>query len=411
MKQCFCTVLVLTILISCVNKGNKSSQYAVVDIEKGLQNLTELKVSDFGKTIRYIPLETTDDGLVGKDPIIKVLTNHIVVEAQRSCLLFDKKDGRFIASIGHFGQDPAAYTDIFSWTDEKEEFLYFSRQPNQLVKYDMKGDFCGKVEFSSSPGLASYYLLTETEIIGYYQDISQTKQFVLGIFNKEGELIDTVPILYPREEIVPDEIAGILVYKRSSVYGNWAGTGLIHIKYKNDSQQINAPTFARIWKNRENIRFKEDFVDTLYTLSGNQLIPYLIFDTGKYHWPVQERKSAKNSNVRIFMSDVSENENFIFFQCIKGLYADEQVLYNGLYNKQTGVTKMSENSKAIKDDLTQFMPFIPTGISTSGEFVSLLEAYKISEWLEEHPKAKDNKQLSFLKDFNEDMNPVVVVIE
>ena len=49
--------------------------------EHGLQNLTRLKVSDFGQTIRYIPLDTPDEGLVGRNPVIKVLKNHIVIES------------------------------------------------------------------------------------------------------------------------------------------------------------------------------------------------------------------------------------------------------------------------------------------------------------------------------------------
>jgi len=95
-------------------------QSGVIDVESGLDNLTRLKVSDFGQTVRYIPLETPDNGLVGRDPVITVLRSHIVIESQRSCLLFDKKDGSFIAEIGQYGQGPQEFTDVFSWTDEKE---------------------------------------------------------------------------------------------------------------------------------------------------------------------------------------------------------------------------------------------------------------------------------------------------
>ena len=74
-------------------------------------------------------------------------------------------------------------------------------------------------------------------------------------------------------------------------------------------------------------------------------------------------------------------------------------------------TKIGNFSDAIEDDLTRFMPFIPLGMSTAGEFVSYVDAYKIMEWLEKHPEAKDNDKLGFLKELNEDMNPVVILIE
>ena len=149
------TTILFLFSLSVNSQKNGGMSLDVIDIESGMKNLSRLKISDFGKTIRYIPLETTDDGLVGKNPVVKVLRNYIVVEyntlptQQGVCLLFSKKDGRFITKIGHTGQDPEAYTDCFSWTDEKEEFFYFERQPNQLIKYDMKGKFCGKVEFST----------------------------------------------------------------------------------------------------------------------------------------------------------------------------------------------------------------------------------------------------------------------
>ena len=420
MKKLLFTGIIVSFLLSCTNRESETAQHAVIDIENGLQDLTRLKVSDFGKTIRYIPLETPDDGLVGDAPVIKVLKDYIVIEAQRSCLLFNKKDGSFISAIGHFGQDPEAYNSIFSWTDEKEEFLYFVRGANQLVKYDMKGNFGGKVEFPSPPGLASYYLLTDSEIIGYFNGLTQTnrltfdgqtKQFVLGIFNTDGTLKDTIPALLPEKQIIADEIASVGVWRDINTYGNWAKSGIILIDYKNDNKEFNAPYAARLWKSGENIRFKEDFIDTIYTLSNRQLVPSFIFHTGKHHWPVQERTSKRNTNERIFISEIAENNAFVFFQCIRGLYSNEPVLYNGLYQKKTGETKLSQFSDAIEDDINGFMPFVPLGISASGEFVSIVEVYKILEWLEEHPEARNNEKLPFLKNLDEDSNPIVILVE
>jgi hypothetical protein len=115
--------------------------------------------------------------------------------------------------------------------------------------------------------------------------------------------------------------------------------------------------------------------------------------------------------VRIFIADVSENNTFIFFQCIRGMYSDERVLYNGLYHKQKGETKLSKESDGIEDYLTHFMPFIPLGVSTSGEFVTLVETWEVMDWLEKHPEAANNEKLSFLKGLDEEMNPVVILVE
>ena len=74
MKRKIClTCTTLLFLFSCNNQTNRVINSGVIDIEGGLQNLTRLEVSDFGQTIRFIPLETPDEGLVGRIPVIKVL--------------------------------------------------------------------------------------------------------------------------------------------------------------------------------------------------------------------------------------------------------------------------------------------------------------------------------------------------
>ena len=404
--------IILLFFFSCKNQKHSDIVSGIIDIEHGLQNLTRLKVSDFGQTIRYIPLETPDNGLVGNNPVIKVLRNHIVIESQRSCLLFDKANGSFIAEIGHFGQGPEEFTDAFSWTDENGEFLYFRRAPNTLLKFDMKGNFCGRVGFSSPPGLASHYLFTDNDIIGYYNVLMQPNPIAIGIFDKDGLLKDSVPSLYQRIQTQTEGVDGvgrISIYKPDFI--GKTNSGFITMDFKDGISQIYAVNSARIWKSNETIRFKENFVDTIYTFSAGKLFPTFVFNTGKYHWPIKEINSKQYSNERIFIEHIYENNNDIFFQCVRGFFSNEPLLYNGLYNKQTGETKLCKYNDAIEDDLTYFMPFNPLGISASGEFVSLVEAWRVMEWMEEHPEAMNNENLSFLKELDEEMNPIVILVE
>ena len=311
-----------------------------------------------------------------------------------------------------------AYTDCFSWTDEKEEFLYFQRMPDQLVKYDMKGNYCGKIELSSS-GLPSSYLITDSQIIGFFDDERRlgqgSEQYALGIFEKNGILKDKVPSFFQSVNPHTDDLYqtdllnGATFYR---YYGSWIRNGVIKFTYTPaiHVRQIWALNAQTIWKSNDNIRFKQDFVDTVYTVSGSKLIPSYAFNTGKFHWPLQERRNERNNRDRIFISDISENSSFLFFQCIRGMFS-WPVLYNGLYNKKTGETKLGLNSDTIEDDLTRFMPFKPLGMSTTGEFVSFIEVWEVMEWLEKHPEAKNNEKLSFLKDLDEEANPIVILVE
>jgi len=415
MKRILLLTGLASILFSCTDKSSKVLSLSVINVEHALQNPSRLKTSDLGKTIRYIPLETNDNCLIGDNPVIKVLKNYIIVEYSAStlttgrCLLFNKEDGRFIAEIGHVGRDPAAFSKQFSWTDEKEEFLYYERRPNQLIRYDMKGNFRGKTEFISS-GSASYYSITDSEVIGYFGGIHPSRQYVLGFFDKEGVLKDTIPLLLPK---ISEEIVGISVIGARSayeIYGNWARTGATIIDYNNDMQAVVASNVARIWRHNGNIRFKEDYVDTIYTVSGNKLVPSIIFHTGKYRLPVKESSSKNISKERVFIADVSENSNHVFFQLSKQ-NQDGSVLYNGLFDKNTGETKIGKHSDGIEDDLSNFIPLSPLGMSTVGEFISLVDISVLMEWLEKHPEERNNEKLPLITALNEDMNPIVILIE
>ena len=417
MKRLLLFTGILSLLFSCSNQGSKVANSNVIDVEYALQNLTQLKTSDLGKTVRYIPLETNDDCLIGDNPIVKVLKDYIIVEYSRTtrsighCLLFNKEDGRFIAEIGHAGQDPEAFTSSFSWIDEKEEFIYFARLPNQLIRYDFKGNFCGKTVFSSFVS-ASCYSITDSGIIGYFGGIFPSKQYALGFFDKEGSLKDTIPLFFPKisedvNVVSASALSRAISYK---LYGNWARAGLIRFNYDNDLQARMVSNVARLWNHNGNIRFKEDYVDTIYTILNNKLIPSISFHTGKDRLPIEERARQSNEE-KIFIADVSENNDFVFFQPVKIVRDGSNGLYNGFFDKKTGETKLGKHSDGIEDDLTNFMPFNPLGMSTAGEFISIINVYEAMEWLEKHPEEQNNEKLSFIKGLNEDMNPIVILIE
>lgn len=62
------------------------------------------------------------------------------------------------------------------------------------------------------------------------------------------------------------------------------------------------------------------------------------------------------------------------------------------------------------DDINGFLPFTPRFCGPHGEFVDILQAYEVVEWLEAHPEAKDNPRLAPLLKVKEEDNPVVVIV-
>ena len=52
--------MLLTMMWSACTSGQGENAQGVINVSSAFENLTELKVSQLGKTVRYVPLETTD---------------------------------------------------------------------------------------------------------------------------------------------------------------------------------------------------------------------------------------------------------------------------------------------------------------------------------------------------------------
>ena len=135
----------LLLLLGSCTPQNKANDPNAIDIAVSLEHLTELKTSQLGKQIRYIPLETTDSSLIGNSYSIKLSKDHIFVSTNGRCLSFNKQTGKYLGSIGHKGEDPQGYSNANCFIHPHTNNLYFYRQPDKLVKYDTKGNYLGQV--------------------------------------------------------------------------------------------------------------------------------------------------------------------------------------------------------------------------------------------------------------------------
>lgn len=393
---------------ACTNAEKTRSPEKVIDIQGNLSKLTKLKASDFGKTIRYVPLETTDESLVGANPAIKVLKNHIMVTSQKRCMLFDKETGRFISLIGHFGEDPEGYINANGHVDEREGLIYFRRQQGELIKYDMKGNFKGNIKTTLPEW--DQVLFTDSTIILYQNDTFRPTNTVMHLLNREWELQDSIPSIFESAGLGMGDLRAINVHKPTG-HGIMGKQGLMTLQYHNGEEQIAAITNNVMWENEGEVHFKENHVDTLYKLANNRLTTFVTFNTGSMHRPAEERTTLDNIAKRMLMGHVSEKNNQIFFQCILGVLTENVALYSGLYNKETEELKLMKGELKADDDLSNLMPFEPVQVSTANEYIGILQVDDIMTWLEEQPEANREDMPPFLKDFNEDMNPVVVIVE
>ncbi|MDR3260364.1 MAG: 6-bladed beta-propeller, partial [Tannerella sp.] len=184
--------------------------------------------------------------------------------------------------------------------------------------------------------------------------------------------------------------------------------GVVVIQFKDT--EMNSIWFggsSYFWHQGEKTCFKEPFNDTIFVLTGTTLTPDRILNLGNYHWDYADR-FRKNKDGNIYPTQFIESKDLLFFRFITGLYNDDnRKLYDAVYNKATGEVKIGLTNDGLTDDLTGFLPFRPTTVSTSGEYAGLIPIDDIHAWFEAHKTSKNDEVLK-LKKLKEDDNPVVV---
>ena len=396
----------LVLLAACGNpKNNETTEdVTVIDVAGAVENLQELKLSQLGSTVRYVPLETNDSCLIGNNPSIMVLDKHILVFSNKNVHCFDKETGRFLNAIGHVGQDPKGYSQSNpAYYNDRNGLLYFVRRPDQLQKYDLQGRYRGKVTIPTPPDVPTNYAFIDTLLVGYYNNLAQQNKHsrLLGFFTEGGVLADTVDNLLPSPP--PMEMSDLMSF---SVYRLGNAHALVS-QFKDGTSSISLNTPAPLWRYKDRLRFKDAFNDTVYNVTApGRLEPALLFNTGKYHMDAKERWEPSDVEDKVNPIFTLETDHALFFQCAQGLTK----ALNGVYDKRTGTTRMNLEKEGFADDIHGFRPFKPSACSPQGEFAQIVDVMTVQGWLDEHPEAKDKAALAPLLRLGEEDNPVVVLV-
>ena len=405
----------------------------VIDVASAMDELQPLKLSQLGKTVRYLPLQTTDSCLVGDHPGATIIGPYVIVRSQAMFLsflhCFDKETGRFICSIGHRGDDPEGYWSPRFYHNPGNGLLYFKRLPGQLQRYDPQGRYRGKAQVPAGADIMDAgFAFADSLVYGYLADSSN--RLFLSTFTEDGTMRDSLPLPALCKEKRRDE--DVLIAGKRSL-GNAIGT-VSYSLCKDGSLLCEMDPMIPLWQCGDGIRLQMGFNDTLYTWRGHEVRPSIVFHFGPWTLDAEAYRQSKSRD-KLALAGVYETDDKLYFQCVNNLFEfliDEgqkfhQEIQNaasgvirksdikhpdilqGIYDKHTGQTLMGEGT-ALEDDINGFLPFTLQTV-TADEYVSTIPAEKVVEWMEAHPdEAQKNSALTPLRGVKAEDNPVVVIV-
>ena len=398
-------IVAVLLMTACTTNRDNNRSTMLVDLTKA-NDLQEFKLSDFGNSVHYVPLETNESCLIGDNPEISLLEDKIVVTTKDQCLLFHKQTGKYITNIGHIGDDPSGYSATNFWIDNAGIF-YFFRAPNQLLKYNQKGAMIGKIQVPSTPAAPDCFAFSDSTIIAHCNGVMGLKADNSLLFlNSSGVKQDSIPSLLEKTPVIsPEDIASISIFKKGAEhYGNMGKKGVVIIRNQEQSELLLPLNIPSLWSSGDEIHFREVFTDTIYSVRDKELHPYLAFNTN--------HSSAEapwyNDPESICITYVLENAHSVFFQ-----YRKNRQVYNGLYDKVTNQTKFAKCQQFIVDDLTDGQKLevdLSALCSYKGEYGFILQSGSVTDSDEEQPDGKKVNVPEWLSQLDDDANPVIAIV-
>ncbi len=418
MKYLFIFII---ILFSCnrnqrdVNLSNP--EYSVIDVGSSVGKGRVVNLSEIASDIKYIPLETDSNSLIGSIPLVFFENERIYIRFSKIIKVFDKA-GKYLFTFDRRGGGPEEYPSSCNTEIEPGSGNFraiFQKGSYTIVKtYSREGEFIKDFTFPGIRGMSRTIKLSPNLYMSQFSHIEKEGQEYIGFLydslsNIEGYI--PTPVVETNYQTEGDQIIKI-------------GNRRIYIS------GITIHSYLHSFKSTP--RIYTSLADTIYTYNTeNGFEPVYALDYGKYMnedislWDVTAR-SGKFINISQLL--YLETDNFLLLDFNLREFAHEpyvgKVILNvgkmgerrdalGLYNKKSGeFTLLNHPIKGIpglKDDILDGPPFIPQYMSEDNYAVKLFQPNELIDYVSENEVSAELHNIAAT--LKESDNPVVALVK
>jgi hypothetical protein len=268
----------------------------ISQIEINKDNASYIELSDIIDSFRFVPLQTTDDCLVGKiDKVIFMYDLFFVLDTElaKSVFVFDQM-GRIKFKIYHLGQGPGEYTFLNDMAINTKDQTIELLADFKIIKFDLTGKFLSEFKIRYPNPIEKFEIFDDGNYL-----ISSDNSSSNGLF-----------ILSPQGRLL------------------WEGMDWLF-----PNPNINLSVRKQFSKNSSGITFFFGLIDTIYHIDNSMNLSRKYMNFAGHNAPQILKKSA--NNMRSLVSELSQSSYvgeidliietdsllYFYFVCERNLYS------------------------------------------------------------------------------------------
>ena len=151
MKHMFLLLIGVFVLLGCSSNKKQEpiskSGIPVINLSEDVSTVPSLLLSEAAEKLEIVPLEMTDQSMLGEIRRIQVTDHNIWIDHGREFYIYRfSRSGKFLNKIGSIGQGPGEYTTYSTFlVDEDKKEVYIIANTNGVLAYDFEGNFKRKI--------------------------------------------------------------------------------------------------------------------------------------------------------------------------------------------------------------------------------------------------------------------------